>query len=118
MASPARLRLWDAPGISSQLNATPAFTSAVSPASTGTTPQAYLTILFFDERFNFISAADGGVAQSQVAASVPGSGLQLSQLNLKAPKNGYAYVYVSNQSDQDGLSRQRSMAGFILIILR
>jgi RHS repeat-associated protein len=90
-----------ASGISSQLNATPAFTSAVSPASAGTTPQAYLTILFFDERFNFISAADGGVVQSQVAASVTGSGAQLSQLNIKAPKNGYVYAYVSNQSDQD-----------------
>jgi hypothetical protein len=31
----------------------------------GTTPQACLTILFFDERFNFIPAAGGGVAQVQ-----------------------------------------------------
>jgi len=91
-----------ATGISSQLNGTPGFVSAVTPAgSGGTTPQAYLTILFFDERFNFISAADGGVAQQQVASSVTGAGLQLVKPNILAPKNGYVYVYLSNRSDQD-----------------
>lgn len=88
--------------ISSQLNGTYGFTSAVRPASDGTTtPRAYLTILFFDERFNFIEAADGGVAQQQVASSVGSDGLPLALGNIKAPKNGYVYVYVSNQSDQD-----------------
>ena len=67
----------------------------------GPTPQAYLTMLFFDERFNFISAADGGVVQQQVASSVPGAGLTLNLSTTKAPKNGYVYVYVSNQSNQD-----------------
>jgi RHS repeat-associated protein len=92
----------NASNISSQLNATPGFVSALTPAgSGGTTPQAYLTILFFDERFNMIAASDGGVVQSQVASSVTGAGLQLSQMNIKAPKNGYVYAYLSNRSDQD-----------------
>lgn len=60
-----------------------------------------MTILFFDERFNFISAADGGVAQQQVAPSVGTNGDVLGLTNIKAPKNGYAYIYVSNQSNND-----------------
>jgi RHS repeat-associated protein len=89
-------------GISSQLGASAGFLGAVQPAgSGGATPQAYLTILFFDERFNFIEAADGGVAQQQVAASVTSAGDLLGLGSVKAPKNGYVYVYVSNRSDQD-----------------
>lgn len=88
--------------IRSQLNGTNGFIDAVQPASDGTTtPQAYLTILFFDERFNFIEAADGGVAQQRVAGSVGSNGAPLGLGNIKAPKNGYAYIYVSNLSDQD-----------------
>jgi len=88
-------------GISSQLTAGTAFIGAVQPAgSGGNTPKAFLTILFFDERFNFITAADGGVAQSQVATSVTAAGATLAQMNIKAPKNGYVFAYVSNQSDQ------------------
>ena len=91
-----------AANITSQLNGATPFVNAVTPAgSGGSTPQAYLTILFFDERFNLIPAADGGVYQSQVASSVTAAGLQLSQMNIRAPKNGYAYVYLSNRSDQD-----------------
>lgn len=87
--------------IRNQLNGTDGFLRAVRPASNGaSTPKAYLTVLFFDERFNFIEAADGGVMQQQVASSVPGTGLSLG-FPIKAPKNGYVYVYVSNESDQD-----------------
>jgi len=77
------------------------FTNAVQPNGSnpgGNTPQTYLTILFFDERFNFIAAADGGVAQQQVASSVGSSGAPLGLSNVKAPKNGYVYVYISNQA--------------------
>jgi len=88
-------------GITSGLNGTSGFLNAVQPTgSGGTTPQAYLTILFFDERFKFIEAVDGGVAQQQVATSGAGAS-PLALGSIKAPKNGYAYVYVSNRSDQD-----------------
>jgi RHS repeat-associated protein len=88
--------------INNQLNGANGFLQAVHPSSDGTnTPRAYLTALFFDERFNFIEAADGGVMQQQVAASITDAGSQLSWGNFKAPKNGYVYVYVSNHSDQD-----------------
>lgn len=88
-------------GITSGLNGTSGFVNAVQPTgSGGTTPQAYLTILFFDERFKFIEAVDGGVAQQQVSSSRAGAS-PLALGNIKAPKNGYVYIYVSNQSDQD-----------------
>lgn len=84
--------------INNQLNGTYGFRDAALPADDGTTkPKAYLTVLFFDERFKFIEAMDGGVAQQQVDGSV-GS---LALGNIKAPRNGYVYVYVSNLSDQD-----------------
>lgn len=94
----------NAAAITTQLNGVPGFINALQPNgnnSSSTTPQAFLTVLFFDERFNFIPAADGGVAQQQVAASVGSSGDQLVLPDIKAPKNGYAYVYISNQSNND-----------------
>ena len=69
--------------------------------TTGTIPQAYLTILFFDERFNFISASDGGAASLQITGTTGASGSSLTLANVKAPKNGYAYAYVSNRSNAD-----------------
>jgi RHS repeat-associated protein len=84
--------------INNQLNGTNNFLSAAMPADDGTTkPKAYLTVLFFDERFKFIDAMDGGVAQQQVNGTVGGLALGA----IKAPRNGYVYVYVSNLSDQD-----------------
>lgn len=54
----------NASAITSQLGANPGFIDVVQPTGAGgNTSEAYLTILFFDERFNFISAAYGGVVQ-------------------------------------------------------
>ncbi len=87
--------------ITTQLGNSSAFMSAVNPANPpSATPQAYLTILFFDERFNLVSVSDGGVAQQQVASSWSSTTAPLGLGNIKAPKNGYAYIYVSNLSDQ------------------
>ena len=87
--------------ITTNLNGTPGFVPAVERTTDPpNVPQAYLTILFFDERFNFIAATDGGAVQQQVASSWTTSTPALGLVNIKAPKNGYAYVYVSNRSDQ------------------
>jgi len=94
----------NAGNISTQLSGTGGFINAVQPNGSnpaGNTPQAFLTVIFFDERFNMVPAADGGVAQQQVAASVGSNGLSLTLPNVKAPKNGYAYIYLSNQSTND-----------------
>ncbi|HRQ49449.1 MAG TPA: RHS repeat-associated core domain-containing protein, partial [Agriterribacter sp.] len=87
-------------GINTALTNTPGFVNTVSPTGNPSAPQAYLTIMFFDERFNFISAADGGVSQAQVNATWSTSTAPLALGTVKAPKNGYVYVYISNRSDQ------------------
>ena len=59
-----------------------------------------MIVLFFFVRFNFISVADGGAASAQILGTTGSNGSSLTLANVKAPKNGYAYVYVSNRSDQ------------------
>lgn len=87
------------PGISSQLNGNTSFGSITEPDqtnTTGTNPKAYLTVVFFDERFNYISTGSYFIRVSQ-----QGNGASpLVLANIKAPKNGYAFVYLSNQSDE------------------
>ena len=85
--------------ITSPLAGSLPFTSIADPDqnnTAGNTPKAYLTVLFFDERFNFVQ-------QGSIAARVTQSGTGAPALvlpNIKAPKNGYVYVYVSNESDE------------------
>ena len=62
----------------------------------GSAPKAYLTVLYFDERFNFI--AEGSLA-TRVLSSGNGAA-PLIYAPTPAPKNGYAYIYVSNESDE------------------
>jgi RHS repeat-associated protein len=103
-ASAGTLTHGAAPNISSNLTATQPFVNTVEPDNyTSGTPQAYITILFFDERFNFISAADGGVYQAQVRSTDAGNtnAAPIGFNSEKAPKNGYVYIYISNRSDQD-----------------
>ena len=91
----------NASAVTSQLSGNPGFVNAVNPAQGGTnTPQAYLTMVFFDERFEPIAEADGGVVRQQVAQSVGSGGSTLGLANIKAPRNGYVLVYVSNSSEQ------------------
>ena len=92
-----------ASNVTTQLTNNFAFQSAVQPPNSGgsQTPQAYLTVLFFDERFNLVEAQDGGVVQQQVASSISSAGSSIPLIGIKAPKNGYVYVYVSNQSNTD-----------------
>lgn len=75
------------------------FSSIVDPDASdaiSNKPKAYLAILYFDERFNLIE--DGSETKR---VSQPGNGAPALVLNSrKAPKNGYALVYVCNESDE------------------
>lgn len=85
--------------ITSLLNSDVPFTSVIAPDASnaaGSNPKAYLSVIFFDERFNFVSE---GSVTARVAQSGEGAPA-LVLTNIKAPKNGYAYVYVSNESDE------------------
>ncbi|MBC7934222.1 MAG: hypothetical protein H7Y86_02520 [Rhizobacter sp.] len=85
--------------ITGSLNTSVPFSTVTSPHAgdpTGTNPKAYLTILFFDERFNFVE--EGSIA---VRVETAGDGWNaIAANNIKAPKNGYAYVYLSNESNE------------------
>jgi hypothetical protein len=65
--------------------------------ATDNIPKAYLSVLFFDERFNFVSESSQSLRVTTAEAS--DASLTLGP-NIKAPKNGYAYIYVSNESDE------------------
>ncbi len=57
--------------------------------------------MFFDERFNFIP--EGSTSERVLAISEmtdPHNPEPLDIIAAKAPKNGYAYIYVSNESDE------------------
>ncbi len=53
-----------------------------------------MTIVFFDERFNYVSTGSTSLRVSQ-----QGNGAAPLVLpNIQAPKNGFAYIYLSNES--------------------
>jgi RHS repeat-associated protein len=88
------------PAIGNQLTNTPAIGTITEPGGdnpTASNPQAYLTVLFFDERFNFVQ--EGSISMPVEANAANSSNLNLALTNIQAPKNGYVYVYVSNASD-------------------
>jgi RHS repeat-associated protein len=82
------------------LNGSGVFTGFLAPQGTGvssSTPKAYLNVLFFDEQFNFVEQGS-----EIVQITTKGSGQTIYRIdgNAKiAGKNGYAYIYVSNESN-------------------
>ena len=80
-------------------NSTP-FTNFLSPQGPGgssSMPKAYLNILFFDEQFKFVTQNS-----EVIQVTTKGSGQQIVKVNddaKEALKNGYAYVYLSNESN-------------------
>ncbi len=85
--------------INSNLTASVPFKNINEPDynnATGSMPKAYMTVVFFDERFNVV--AENSIAKRVVQAGPNAPNLVV--LNQKAPKNGYCYIYVSNESDE------------------
>lgn len=85
--------------VTSNLNSSFPFTNFLSSqnGSGGTMPKAYLNILFFDEQFRFVPS------QSEIIpVDTKGSGQTIYRIDgnaKEAPKDGYAYVFVSNESE-------------------
>lgn len=75
------------------------FASAVAPDAgdaAGNNPKAYLNVLFFNERMEFVEEESTFRRVMDV-----GNGAEpLYFLNARAPKNGYCYVYLSNESNE------------------
>jgi len=74
------------------------FLSAKDAAYSSSAPKAFLNWALLDDRFNYVS---GGV--TQVPTITAGQNKQVLTANLPSviPKNGYLYIYVSNESPQD-----------------
>jgi len=73
-------------------------TGAVDPqvGGGGAMPKAYLNILFFDEQFRFVETNS-----EMIQVTTKGSGQTITRISgsaKEAIKNGYAYVFVSNES--------------------
>lgn len=75
-------------------------TTGQPPVTNTATPKAYLNYIFFDEQFNYVGGIDGSgarpinsiVAGTSISTSISTNG------NITVPKNGYVYVYLSNES--------------------
>lgn len=93
-----------AANITGQLNSSTPFVGATSPDAsnnTGSNPKAYLNILFFDERFKFVEEGSASIRVLEIGSMLdPQNPDALEIIAARAPKNGYAYIYVSNESDE------------------
>ncbi|MBK7289138.1 MAG: hypothetical protein IPI78_02195 [Chitinophagaceae bacterium] len=86
--------------VTGALNSSTPFTDFLNPQGSGTSssmPKAYLNIVFFDEQFKFVEQNS-----EIVQVSTKGSGQTITRISgsaKEAVKNGYVYVYVSNESN-------------------
>ncbi|TXJ23469.1 MAG: hypothetical protein E6Q24_18100 [Chitinophagaceae bacterium] len=78
------------------------FLGSSRPASTA--PKAYLNIIFLDEQFKFVekdgvtpTVGSNFARISETQVGLTNASLLLSQ---KAPKNGWAFVFISNESNE------------------
>jgi len=74
------------------------FLSAKDAAYSSAAPKAFLNWALLDDRFNYVT---GGVTQVPVITSGQNKQVITSNLPSVIPKNGYLYIYVSNESLQD-----------------
>ena len=65
--------------------------------TSSSTPKAYINFIFFDEQFKY---AGGNFSRVGSSGTVKNHWFTDAQLqNIVVPKNGYLYVYVSNESN-------------------
>jgi RHS repeat-associated protein len=92
-----------ASGIATQLGADPGATTFFSPESggggAGQPPKAYMHVLLFDERFKFDNV-NSFVQQVPYTPNVKGTIDKFAANAVEVKKNGYAYIYISNESNE------------------
>jgi RHS repeat-associated protein len=90
--------------VSSQLNANAVFSGFVNPSPNtnpngSPLPKAYLCVLFFDEQFKFDQASSRIFPITSSGNSVGMIDKTFSNA-IEAGKNGYAYIYFANESNE------------------
>ncbi len=94
--SGGKLLAVDVPNVSSALNPNVFNFLSNGRSYDSTKPKAYLNWILFDNQFNYVSSNSG------VQQVLPGSSRQVLSAPLQTmARNGYLYVYVSNESPQD-----------------
>jgi RHS repeat-associated protein len=85
--------------VSNTLNGFEGLYMTIDPFHSGTdvVPRGRLMVLFFDERMRPAGSASADITSS----SMDENGRILTLSGVKVPVNGYAYAYVSNQSNMD-----------------
>jgi RHS repeat-associated protein len=84
-----------------ELNNLPVISTAIGDFLTdidrggGTTPKAYINWILFDENFRYV---DGNFSRVGSANAVRDHGNDATLQNIPVSKNGYLYVYCSNES--------------------
>jgi RHS repeat-associated protein len=63
-------------------------------------PKAYLNILFFDEQFNFDASNSTSIPVDYISDNKKHKFDRSGAYAIKANKNGYVYVYFTNESDE------------------
>jgi RHS repeat-associated protein len=75
------------------------FLSPQNSTSQDLKPKAYLNILFFDEQFNFIQ--NKSIFSQVTTPNIRGQISYVLGNAIEVPQNGYAYIYVSNESNNN-----------------
>jgi len=71
----------------------PPFLNWAHPPS-GTKPRAYINYVFFDEQFRYVQDGSNATPVGNAGSGQP----RLFTPNIQATKNGYVYVYLSNET--------------------
>lgn len=89
--------------VTTQINADPNATSFFSPENPSSginePPKAYLHILLFNEQFKF-DKENSYVEQVKYIPNQVGTIDKMFANSVEVKKNGYAYIYISNESDE------------------
>ena len=68
-----------------------------NPAAS-TTPKAFINYIFFDEQFRYVPENSGAVPVPALGTGQTSSSGDMPPMYSKVVKNGYVYVYLSNES--------------------
>jgi len=69
-----------------------------SDGTASSSPKAYINYIILDDQLRYVTS---GFSRAGVSGTIKNHWNDASMQNIAVPKNGYLYVYVSNESNQD-----------------